>query len=83
MAADCDPAKGLVQIGISRNGDKMELKRAYAVKEFCEAYDLCRDKVYGEIRAGRLRAVKAGGRTLVLKSDAEAWAASLPSLELK
>ena len=32
------------------------------------------------IRARRLRAVKLGRKTLILRADAEVWAASLPEL---
>ena len=53
---------------------------ALTVKEFCDAYRLCREKAYQEVRARRLRAVKLGRKTLILRADADAWAASLPEL---
>jgi excisionase family DNA binding protein len=53
---------------------------ALTLKDFCDAYRLCREKAYQEIRAGRLRAVKLGRKTLILRPDADAWAASLPEL---
>jgi excisionase family DNA binding protein len=53
---------------------------ALTLKDFCDAYRLCREKAYQEIRAGRLRAVKLGRKTLILRADAEGWAASLPEL---
>jgi excisionase family DNA binding protein len=56
------------------------LTGALTIKELCDAYRLCREKAYGEIRARRLRAVKLGRKTLILRADAEAWAASLPEL---
>jgi len=56
------------------------LTGALTVNDFCEAYRLCREKAYQEIRAGRLRAVKLGRKTLILHADAEGWAASLPEL---
>jgi excisionase family DNA binding protein len=55
-------------------------KEAFAVREFCDRYGICRDTFYGEVKRGRLRALKVGKRTLVLKSDAESWAKSLPEL---
>jgi excisionase family DNA binding protein len=55
-------------------------KKAFAVREFCDQYGICRDTFYSEVKCGRLRALKVGKRTLVLKSDAESWAASLPEL---
>jgi excisionase family DNA binding protein len=56
------------------------LTSALTIKELCAAYRLCRETVYREIRARRLRAVKLGRKTLILRADAEAWAASLPEL---
>jgi excisionase family DNA binding protein len=53
---------------------------AFTLKDFCDAYRVCREKAYQQIRAGRLRAVKLGRKTLILRADADAWAASLPEL---
>lgn len=55
-------------------------KRARTVKEFCADYGVGRTLTYAEIKSGRLRAVKAGNRTLILHSDSEDWARSLPEL---
>ena len=57
-------------------------KEAISVAEFCSSYDVCRDTFYNEIRRGRLRVRKLGKRTLILKADAQAWADSLPPLDL-
>jgi excisionase family DNA binding protein len=56
-------------------------REAFAVREFCIRYGICRDTFYGEVKRGRLRAIKLGKRTLILKTDAEAWAKSLPTLD--
>jgi excisionase family DNA binding protein len=53
---------------------------AFAIREFCARYGICRDTFYAEVRRGRLRALKLGKKTLVLRADAEVWAASLPEL---
>ena len=50
------------------------------LKDFCDAYRVCRETAYQQIRAGRLRAVKLGRKTLILRADAELWAAALPEL---
>jgi excisionase family DNA binding protein len=55
-------------------------RKAFAVREFCDQYGICRDTFYSEVKRGRLRALKVGKKTLVLKSDAESWAKSLPEL---
>ena len=53
---------------------------ALTLKDFCDFVPgLPRDGV-SKIRTGRLRAVKLGRKTLILRVDAEAWAASLPEL---
>jgi excisionase family DNA binding protein len=57
-----------------------DLRGAQCLDAFCKTYDVGKSKVYEEIKAGRLRAVKFGAKTLILKRDAEAWANSLPSL---
>ena len=54
--------------------------RAFSIPEFCGRYGIGRTNAYQEIAAGRLRAVKAGRRTLIPQEDAEAWLASLPEL---
>ena len=53
---------------------------ALTLKDFCDAYRVCRETAYQQIRARRLRAVKLGRKTLILRADAEVWAASCPSL---
>jgi excisionase family DNA binding protein len=40
-------------------------KLAYSIKEACEASSLGRTSIWGHISAGRLRAVRVGGRTLI------------------
>lgn len=55
---------------------------AYSITEATVYLGFARDKVYEEIRAGRLRAKKAGRRTLILASDLNKYLASLPDLEL-
>ncbi len=55
-------------------------RRARTLKQFCADYGVGRTFTYAEIKAGRLRAVKAGDRTLILQDDSEAWARALPRL---
>lgn len=54
---------------------------AMTVNEFCQRYRIGRTKVYAEIGSGRLRAVKLGAKTLILRADADRWARSLPELK--
>ena len=56
---------------------------ALTLKDFCDAYRVCRETAYQQIRAGRQRAVKVGKKTLILRADAEEWAATLPALNLR
>jgi hypothetical protein len=53
---------------------------AMTVKQFGARYHLGHTKIYEEIGAGRLRAVKCGSRTLILAQDARMWERSLPAL---
>lgn len=46
---------------------------AFTVNEFCDAHAIGRTRFYREVRAGRLRTLKAGRRTLVSREDAEIW----------
>jgi excisionase family DNA binding protein len=66
------------------NTDKEDLadREAFAVREFCARYGICRQTFYDEVHRGRLRAVKLGKKTLVLRADADAWVATMPALEL-
>ena len=53
---------------------------ALTVAEFCAAYRISRSTFYAEVKAGRLFARKIGNKTIILKSEAERWALSLPKL---
>jgi hypothetical protein len=56
-------------------------QRAMSVQAFCERYDIGRTKAYEEINAGRLKARKAGRRTIITADDAEDWLSRLPALQ--
>jgi excisionase family DNA binding protein len=53
---------------------------AYSIVEVCALTGLCRDTVYGAIRAGRLTARKLGRRTLVTECDLRCFIDELPKL---
>jgi excisionase family DNA binding protein len=67
----------------ANNGDMlMEAeKRALSVNEFCRRYGVGRTTTYEEIKAGRLKVVKAGKRTLVPADAAESWLNNLPTAQ--
>jgi excisionase family DNA binding protein len=54
---------------------------AFNISEACAAARASRTTVYEAIKAGQLRALKRGRRTIVLASDLRAWLESLPRLE--
>ena len=58
----------------------VSIREAFAVREFCARYGICRQTFYDEIKRGRIKARKVGKKTIVLRADADAWAASLPEL---
>ena len=58
--------------------------RAFSIKQAAERAGCCKDLIYGEINAGRLRARRLGsGRTVILAQDFAEFLNSLPSLEPK
>lgn len=58
-------------------------KWAFSVEEAARCADSCRDKIYGAINAGKLRARKDGRRTVILAADLEAYLNNLPAIEPK
>jgi len=61
----------------TKENDEGETLGAFSPAEFQRRYGVGNTKFYEEVKAGRLRAVKLGVRTLVLYADAAAWARSL------
>ena len=58
-------------------------KRAYSLQEIGEIVDQAQSTLYLAIADGRLRAVKAGRRTLVLAPDLETYIATFVPIEPK
>lgn len=54
-------------------------KVALTVADFCSHYSIGRTTFYDEVKAGRLRILKAGKRTLIAASEAQRWLDNLPS----
>jgi excisionase family DNA binding protein len=46
---------------------------AYSIAEACAVAGIRRTTLYKEIRSGDLRAVKIGGRTVILADDLRRW----------
>jgi len=61
-------------------GQDQEGLGAFTVADFRKRYGIGLTKLYEEIAAGRLRAVKLGRRTMILFSDARMWEQSLPAM---
>jgi excisionase family DNA binding protein len=57
-------------------------RQAFTVREFCARYGICKSTFYVEVKHGRIKARKLGGKTIILRKDAERWAAALPALDL-
>jgi excisionase family DNA binding protein len=53
-------------------------KLAYTVRDAAEAASTSRTTVYEEMKAGRLRAVKINGSTVILAEDLKKWLDALP-----
>jgi hypothetical protein len=52
---------------------------AMSVAQFCAWAAIGRTKLYSEVNAGRITPRKIGAKTVILRSDAEAWLRSLPT----
>ena len=63
-----------------RERQRRSWQRAMTVPDFCRRYRIGRTKTYEEINAGRLKARKAGRRTIIAEDDAEEWLSNLPAL---
>mgnify|MGYP003746447447 CR=1 FL=1 len=46
-------------------GERFIDRLAYSIREACEVSSLGKTTIYGHIKAGRLDAVRVGGRTLI------------------
>ena len=55
-------------------------KRALTVDEVADVVPIGRTTLFKEINAGRLRAHKAGRRTLILSTDLDDYLATLPTV---
>lgn len=53
---------------------------AYSIPEACASSRIGRTTLYEAIRAGELRAVKRGRRTLILAVDLQKWIIALPAM---
>ena len=53
-----------------------------SIARFSEDYAVGRTKAYEELKAGRLRGLKIGKRTVISQDDAEAWLRQLPALQV-
>jgi excisionase family DNA binding protein len=58
----------------------MEGHLAYSIPEACAVASIGRSALYEEIKAGRLRAVKSGRRTIILARDLRSWVENLPAI---
>ena len=58
-------------------------KIAYSIRQFCTACALGRTFVYEEIKAGRLRARKAGRRTLIDAAEVQRWLSALQRITVR
>ena len=53
---------------------------ADTIPNACARLGCSRSTIYLEIAAGKLRAVKVRGRTILTRADQAAWLASLPAM---
>ena len=65
----------------SRDQRKPPEPFAYSIDDICKSGPWGRSFIYDEIKAGRLIARKARGRTIILPSDMKAYLAALPTIK--
>lgn len=54
---------------------------AVSILQGCQMIGLSRSSIYREIEAGRIKALKAGVRTLLPVKSLRAWLSTLPKVE--
>lgn len=54
---------------------------AYRVNDVVDSVGIGRSTIYRAIKRGELTARKAGGRTLIMSDDLQAWLDALPVLK--
>jgi len=59
----------------------MDIPELMTVADFCARYSIGRTSAYREVAANRLKLRKFGTATRIARTDAEAWAESLPVRE--
>lgn len=60
--------------------ENVEEPVAYLIPEFCRIYVISRTSLYREVQAGRLKLLKRGRRSLIERSEAERWFASIKDM---
>jgi hypothetical protein len=70
---------GQMPEGISAQISPYERRLAYTIQEFVRSSGVGRTATYEALNDGRLKAVKAGTRTLILGDSARAFITSLPA----
>jgi excisionase family DNA binding protein len=63
-----------------REQQRRPFQRAMSIRAFGRNYGIGRTKIYEEINARRLRALKVGKRTLISADAAEDWLNALPAI---
>jgi excisionase family DNA binding protein len=58
----------------------MNERIVYTIAEACARAGIRRTSLYKAIGTGKLRAIKSGGRTLVLADDLRRWLVEMPAL---
>jgi hypothetical protein len=63
----------------SNSTSDQQVSGVMTVAEFCRWARLGRTKAYDLFKAGDIKPRKVGARTVILRSDAEAWLQALPA----
>jgi len=52
----------------------------FTISEFLREYPMGKTSLYRAVKAGQIRITKMGRASRIAKADAQAWAASLPTI---
>ena len=75
------PVGSADQGGSKVPGSTHAFSGAITVDGFCDRYNIGRTTFYAEVKAGRIRLVKMGRKTLIPEPEGERWLASLPTAD--
>ena len=74
---------GQVSTEVGASSESQRPRLAWSINDLAQALDVCRDRIYADIRAGKLVARRIGARrTIVTDDEARRYLDALPHVSL-